>query len=79
MSRETIKLYSEPAFDALYQAILDCADDDMEVNGKLDKIDSDNYHMYNFLKETPRSSLVCHIVDKLRENGFDIIAIHTKE
>ena len=73
MSREIIKVFSEPAFDALYQAILDCADDDMECDGKLEEIDVDNYHMYKFLSETPRSTLVAFVVDKLRENGFDIV------
>ena len=72
MSREIVKLYSEPAYDALYQAILDCADDEAESNGELDQITDENYHMYKFL-ETPRASLVAFIVDKLRENGWDIV------
>ena len=73
MSREIIKVFSEPAFDALYQAILDCADDEAESNGELDQITEGNYHMYKFLSETPRSTLVAFVVDKLRENGFDIV------
>jgi hypothetical protein len=75
MSREKINLFGDDpdnANNALYQAILDCADDEAESNGELDKITEENYHMYKFL-DTPRTSLVCFLVDKLRENGFDIV------
>jgi len=68
MSREKINLFSDKAMNALYQAILDNAD---ELFPK--EITSDNYHMYKWIEETPRSSMVAFIVDKLRENGFDIV------
>ena len=73
MSRENFQAFADGSMNALGQSILDCADDYMECNGKLDKIDSDNYHVYEFLEETPRTSLVAEIVNKLRENGWDIV------
>ena len=63
-----IDLYSDDAMNALYQAILDNADESYP-----DEKDFDNYHMYKFIEETPRTSLVALIVDKLRENGWDIV------
>ena len=72
MSREKIDIFGGEGSDAnnaLYQAILDCADDECPDEPRT----PDNYHMYKFLNEVPRASLVCHIVDKLRENGFDIV------
>lgn len=61
-----IKLYTDPACNALYQAIMDCAD---EHYGP----DPDHYNMYEYLEKTPRASLVAEIVQKLEANGFKIV------
>lgn len=50
-------------YNALYQAILDCGEEDSRKEGH-----------YGFLENTPITSLTSEIVDKLRENGFDIVA-----
>ncbi len=48
-------------YNALYQAILDCGEEDYRKGDH-----------YDFLENTPITSLVAEIVDKLRQNGFDI-------
>lgn len=47
-------------YNALFQAILDCGD--TKKGG-----------VYDFLKNTPKTSLTAELVDKLHENGFSII------
>jgi hypothetical protein len=49
-------------YNALYQAILDCGEQDYRKEGH-----------YGFLENTPITSLTSEIVDKLRENGFEIM------
>ena len=68
MSRDKVSLFSTAECNALYQAILDCADD--ACRGQV--FDRDNHHIYQYLEQTPRTSLVAQIVDKLRKNGFEI-------
>ena len=63
-----IDLYSDDSMNALYQAILDCANDEYPESSR----GPENYHMYTWIEETPRSSMCCRIVNKLRENGWNI-------
>lgn len=71
MGDRTINNYSDEAMNQLYRALLECADDTYPDQKK----DPDNYHMYQYMNETPRTSFVAEIVNKLRENGFNIVKI----
>lgn len=66
------RLFSDAAMNALYQALNDCAADDQECAGKPRPEDKDRYDVYEYLEKTPRTSLIALLVEKLRENGFDI-------
>jgi hypothetical protein len=53
--------------------LYDCAADDVQSKGKPRPTDHDRYDVYAYLHDMPRTSLVAELVDKLRENGFDIV------
>jgi len=53
-------------FDILHSAITNCA---IEGTGN-----NEPYVIYEWLEKTPKTSLVVHIVEKLNEMGYKIIA-----
>lgn len=65
---KSVSLFSDEGMNALYQAIRDCATDSTSPIAP----DFGDYHMYTYLENTPRCSMVAEVVDKLRVNGWDI-------
>jgi len=55
----------------LYSALRECAKDWAQVNKV--ELDPDDYYMYGYMKEMPRSSFTALLVDKMNDNGFKIV------
>ena len=64
------KSFSDEQMNILYSTIMECGKD-LAASEKR-KLDDAGYYMYDFLRETPRSSLVAEIVNKLNEEGYEI-------
>jgi hypothetical protein len=54
--------------DELYRAIRDCANDTYS-----ESTECETNKMYMYLESTPRTSLAAELVQKLNENGFEIV------
>jgi hypothetical protein len=63
---EKSDLFSTEPYNALYQALHHAAN----------CIDYDNPGpLYEWIKDLPRASMTCHIVDALEECGYEIVKI----
>ena len=51
--------------NALANALVSAADADSFKDG--------NEKIYDFLEKTPKTSLICHLVEALNENGYKIV------
>jgi hypothetical protein len=64
-------LFSCVQCNALYQALLDCSEDESKMLNRL--MDADRYDVYEYMSKSARTSFIAELVQKLKENGFEIV------
>ncbi len=62
MKNKISELFGDKQHNILYTAIHNAADASFEESGKL----------YDYIESTPRTSLVCEIINELDEMGYEI-------